>query len=311
MPTVEPVAPIVVGVDRPSSGAGVAYGATEALRTGRSLELVHVAPELNGWLTTVGRDALRLAMMRADADVAGQVPVRSTLLRGDVVDELAGAARLAALLVLEQVPPRQQRRSGRAVTVALAARVDIPMVVVPAGWIGRQRSILTVGFDPAAPDDTALRAAVAQARLSHATLRVVVAGARGDLDDHLMAAGGDACDVAVELSSADSAEALRQAGLTSDLVVAGRHRPSATSSSRLGPVGQALLDDPVCPVLLTPPGHVHGRSPTRPSGVGAAQEPELGTDTGVIREIRASTSHQSPRTRTRMTKVLPRLDGCP
>ena len=62
----EPRAPFVVGVDRPSSGAGVAYAATEALRTGRPLELVHVAPELNGWLTIVGRDVLRLAVMRAD-----------------------------------------------------------------------------------------------------------------------------------------------------------------------------------------------------------------------------------------------------
>jgi hypothetical protein len=262
VPTVEQLAPVVVGVDRPSTGAVVAYGATEALRTGRPLELVHVTPELNGWLTTVGRDVLRLAVMRADADVTGQVPVTGTLLRGDVVDELAGSARSAALLVLEQLPPRQQRRHGRAVTTALAARVDAPVVVVPAGWIGRHRSIVTVGYDPTAPDDTALRAAVAQARLRHATLRVVVTGARGDVDDRLSAAGGDGCEVAVEVSGADSAAALRLAGLTSDLLVVGRHRPSATSSSRLGPVGRAMLDDPACPVLLTPPGHVHDYSPT-------------------------------------------------
>ena len=260
MPTVEPLAPIVVGVDRPSSGSGVAYGAMEALRTGRPLELVHVAPEVNGWLTIVGRDVLRLAVMRADADVGGQVAVRGTLLRGDVVEKLAGAARSAVQLVLEQVPARQQRRAGRGVLVEVAARVDVPVVVVPAGWIGRRSSIVTVGFDTAAPDDTALRAAVAQARLKHATLRVVVAGPRGDVDTRLAAAGGDACDVAVEQSSADSVSGLRSAALSSDLVVLGRHQPSGPSSSRLGPVSRALLDDPVCPVLLTPPGHVHGRS---------------------------------------------------
>jgi hypothetical protein len=232
----------------------------EALRTGRPLELVHVAPELNGWLTIVGRDVLRLAVMRADADVGGQVPVRGTLLRGDVVDELAGAAQLATQLVLEQVPPQLQRRRGRAITVALAARVDVPVVVVPAGWIGRGSAIITVGFDATAPDDTALRAAVAEARLKHATLRVVVAGPRGDVDAHLAEAGADACDVAVEHSDADSVTGLRLAGLSSDLVVLGRHRPSAALPSRLGPVGPALLDDPVCPVLLTPPGHVHDRS---------------------------------------------------
>jgi hypothetical protein len=129
----EPLAPFVVGVDRPSSGAGVAYAATEALRTGRPLELVHVAPELNGWLTIVGRDVLRLAVMRADADVGGQVSVIGTLRRGDPVDELAEAARNATELVLEQVPPRLQRRRGRPVTVPLAALVDVPLVVVPAG----------------------------------------------------------------------------------------------------------------------------------------------------------------------------------
>jgi hypothetical protein len=257
VPTMEPLAPILVGVDRPSSGSGVAYGAMEALRTGRPLELVHVAPEGNGWLTIVGRDVLRLAVMRADADVGGQVAVRGTLLRGDVVEKLAGAARSAVQLVLEQVPARQQRRPGREVLVELAARVDVLVVVVPAGWVGRRGSIVTVGFDAAAPDEVALCAAVAQARLKHATLRVVVAGPRGDVDARLAAAGGDACDVAVERSDGDSVAALRRAAVSSDLVVVGRHGPSATSSSRLGPVGRAQVDDPVCPVLLTPPGHVH------------------------------------------------------
>jgi hypothetical protein len=260
MPTAEPLAPIVVGVDRSSSGAGVAHGASEALRTGRQLELVHVAPAGDGWLSTVGKDALRLAVARAETSAAGHVPVRGRLLRGDVVAELAGAAGSAALLVLEQVPPRQQRRRGRAVAVALAARVDVPLVVVPAGWIGRHSSIVTVGFDAAAPDDTALRAAVARARLTHATLRVVVAGPRGDVEERLALAGADGCEMAVEQSDADPGAALRLAGLTSDLVVVGRHRPSDSWPSRLGTAGRALLEDPVCPVLLTPPGHVHDRS---------------------------------------------------
>jgi nucleotide-binding universal stress UspA family protein len=204
--------------------------------------------------------------MRADADVGGQVSVIGTLRRGDPVDELAEAARNATELVLEQVPPRLQRRRGRPVTVPLAALVDVPLVVVPAGWIGRRSSIVTVGLDSAAPDDNALRAALTQARLRHATLGVVVGGPPGYLEAGLAEAGADACDVAVEESTADPVTALRMAGLTSDLVVVGRHRPSASSSSRLGPVGRALLDNPVCPVLLPPPGHAHERS----GSVGAA-----------------------------------------
>jgi nucleotide-binding universal stress UspA family protein len=260
VPCVRPLPPIVVGVDRPSSGAGVGYGAMEAVRSGHPLDLVHVSPERNGWLATIGRDVLRLAVTRADACVGGQVPVRSKLLCGDVVDELVGSTRSAALLVLEQVPPRLQRRGGRAVTVSLAGRVDAPVVVVPEAWIGQPHSVVSVGFDADAPDDTALRAAVTQARLRHATLRVVVAGRRGDVADRLAAAGGDACDVAVEQTDTDSAEALRWAGLSSDLVVVGRHLPSSAWPSRLGPVSRTLLDDPVCPVLLTPPGHLHPRS---------------------------------------------------
>jgi hypothetical protein len=252
------LAPVVAGVDRASSGAGVAYAAAEAARTGRPLELLHVAPLVDGWLATIGADTLRMASVHASARVAGRAEVRSRLLRGHVVDELVRASEGAALVVLEQLPPGQQRRPDRAVTVALAARVDVPVLVVPADWVGRRRSVVTVGFDPSAPDDTALRTAVTQARLRHATLRVVVAGPRGDVDARLAQLGADACELAVEEVVGDSASALHLAALTSDLVVVGRHEPAHRRSSRIGPVSRAVLRDPPCPVLLTPPGHTHG-----------------------------------------------------
>jgi nucleotide-binding universal stress UspA family protein len=94
--------------------------------------------------------------------------------------------------------------------------------------------------------------------LQNATLRVVVVGSRGDVDARLADLGADACDVAVEEAIGDPVTLLRQAALTSDLVVVGRHTPTATRPSRLGPVTRALLHDPPCPVLLTPPGHEHG-----------------------------------------------------
>jgi nucleotide-binding universal stress UspA family protein len=255
-----PLAPVLVGIERAGSGAAVAYGAAEAARTGRALELVHVAPLVDGWLATIGQDALRMAAARASARVAGRAEVRTRLARGHVVDGLARVAEGASLLVLEQLPPDQQRRPDRAVTVALAARVDVPVLVIPADWVGRRRSVVTVGFDPAAPDDVALRTAVTQARLRLATLRVVVAGTRGDLDARLAGLGADACDVAVEEVAGDSVSALRLAALTSELMVVGRHEPAAPQSSRLGPVSRTVLRDPPCPVLLTPPGHTHGGS---------------------------------------------------
>lgn len=257
MGTEAPLAPVVVCVDRASSGAAVEFGAAVAVCTSRPLELVHVAPLGDEWLATIGRDALRVAGSRANAHLSGRGTLRSSLLRGDVVTELARAVDAAALVVLEQLPPLQQRRSSRAVTVELGGRVDVSLVVVPADWVALRRSIVTVGFDPVAPDDTALRAAVIQARLRTATLRVVVAGSRGDVDERLAALGADACDVAVEEIVGDSASALRNAGLSSDLVVVGRHVPSASGASRLGSVGRAVLVDPPCPVLLTMPGHEH------------------------------------------------------
>jgi nucleotide-binding universal stress UspA family protein len=258
--TQPPLAPVLVGVERAGSGAGVAYGAAEAARTGRPLELVHVAPLVDGWLATIGQDTLRMAATHAAGHLAGRAEVRSRLLRGEVVEALAHEAQGAALLVLEQLPPYQQRQPGRAVPVALAARVDVPVLVVPADWVARRRSVVTVGFDPEAPDDTALRTAVTQARLRNATLRVVVAGPRSDLDSRLAALGADACDLAVEEVVGDSASALRLAALTSDLVVVGRHEPTHHQSSRLGPVSRSVIHDPPCPVLLTPPGHTHGGS---------------------------------------------------
>jgi nucleotide-binding universal stress UspA family protein len=254
------LAPIVVGVDRAGSDAGVAYGAAEAARTGRPLDLVHVAPLVDGWLATIGGDALRVAASRAAAHVADRAEVRSRLLRGQVVEGLAHTAAGAALVVLEQLPPAHQLRPAGSVTLALGAVVDAPVFVVPADWVGRRRSIVTVGFDPGAPDGTALRTAVVQALLRHATLRVVVAGARGDVDDCLARLGADACDVAVEEVSGDPAAALRLAGLTSDLVVVGRREPTTRQSSLLGSVSRAVLRDPPCPVLLTPPGHRHSAS---------------------------------------------------
>jgi nucleotide-binding universal stress UspA family protein len=254
----DPLASIVVGVDRTGSGAAVDLGAAEALRTGRPLELVHVAPPVDGWLATVGRDALSLAGSRASTQLQGRVAVCSDLVRGDVVEELVSVGARCALTVLEQVPPRQQRRRTHLVTAALAARLDVPLVVVPASWVGRRRALVTVGFDPLAPDDVALRAAVVQARLRDATIRVVVAGPRGEVDARLVDAGADACDVAVEESIGDAAALLRQAALTSDLVVIGRRLPTLSSPSRVGPVARALLQDPPCPLLLTMPGHDGG-----------------------------------------------------
>jgi hypothetical protein len=258
------LAPVVVVVDRGGSYAAVHFGAAEALRTGRPMHLVHVAPAGDGWLRMVGQDSLRIALTRADVEVAGRVGVRSTLLRGSALVELSRLAASAALVVVGQPPPRANRRPALSTAAALAAAVDVPVVVVPAEWVERCRGVVTVGFDPAAADNTALTAAMSLARLRGAVLRVIVAGPceRSEVESRLERLGGDACDLAIELDPGPVVPALSRAAVTSDVLVLGRHRPAESIGSRVGVVGREVLDAPACPVLLTPPGHSHPASGT-------------------------------------------------
>ena len=252
------LAPVVVIVDRGGSGAAVRYGAGEAVRTGRALLLVHVAPPGDSWLQKVGRDSLRLALSRADAEVIGRTPVRITALRGGLPETAALAAR-AAVVVIEQIHSGAHRRPVEPPATALAAVTDTPVVVVPENWVERHRGVVSVGFDPDAVDTAALRAAVVLARLRHAVLRVVVAGpaTRAAVEDRLAELGGDGCDLAVELSLGTPVETLQAAAASSDLLVLGRHQPLRADGSRLGHLGSELLGRVTCPVLLTVPHHVH------------------------------------------------------
>ena len=143
---------------------------------------MHVAPPGDSWLHTVGLDSLRRALALADAEVVGRVPMHSALLQGGSVHETAQAAAAAAVVVLEQLRPSAHRRPTESVAVALAAVTDTPVVVVPTDWVERHRGVVTVGLDPDAADDTAVRAAMTLARLRNAVLRVVVAGSADRAD---------------------------------------------------------------------------------------------------------------------------------
>jgi nucleotide-binding universal stress UspA family protein len=267
-----PPAPVLVVVDRSSSGAAVRYGAGEALRSDRPLRLVHVAPPDDSWLRTVGLDSLRRALAMADAEVVGRVPLSSALLRGGSLHETAREAATAAVVVLEQLRPGAQRRPTESVAAALAAVTDTPVVVVPANWVERHRGVVTVGLDPDAADDTAVRAAMALARLRNSVLTVVVAGTanRAPTEARLERLGGDACDLALEVTSAAPAAALETAAASSDVMVVGRHRPRVPDESRVGSLAAELLARVSCPVLLTAPGHVH--SPPAAAGATTPEE---------------------------------------
>ena len=251
--------PVLVGVDRMGSPAAVQYAALEALRSARPLHVLHVVPTGDGWHAKIGHDALRAAVNRARSLLSTPGAVTGSLVRGNVVAELTAAAADAAMLVLERLQASQQRVPTTRTTAALAAAVDAPILVVPGDWVDDHRNVVSLGLEPTAVDEHAVRSALTLARLRGAVLRVVVCGdtPRSRVLDLLDDLGGDACDIAVEVVADPPPVALARAASASDLLVLGRRRPDLHGGSRLGPVSGAVLDDLGCPVLLTPPGHVH------------------------------------------------------
>jgi nucleotide-binding universal stress UspA family protein len=256
-------APVMVAVAREGSDSAIGFGAAHARRTSRPLDLVHVAPAVGGWARQRGRDSLRLAADRARVILGPDARVRVEMLEGNAVPELVHATHAAGLVVLERRAGPVLRQLTHSTTVALASAVEVPLVSVPAGWLDENRRTVTVGLDPADPDDLALRAAIHHARLRTATLRVIMSTARrpdwpstsrsrSALDARLEQHGADACDVAVEYGEAAPEQLLLTAAHGSDLLVLGRHR-SRPDGSRLGEVTRRVLADAVCPVLLTSP----------------------------------------------------------
>jgi nucleotide-binding universal stress UspA family protein len=260
--------PVVVAVARGGSEAAVRFGAAEATRTRRPLDLVHVAPSGDGWERLLGRDSLWLAREQARPLVGPDTGMRVELLRGSVVPELLHVARAGALVVLERRGRGIRRRLEPSTSAEVAGATDTSTVVVPTDWWDAHRAVVSVGLDPHAADERALRTAMVLARLRPATLQVVVAAGdsetdpalprlRGQVEDRLERLGGDACDIAVELAPVPATEALLRAAGSSDLLVLGRHHPPTPTGSRLGLIARAVIAQTTCPVLLTPPEHSH------------------------------------------------------
>lgn len=250
----------MVGVARGGSEAAVRAGAAEAHRAGRPLDLVHVAPVDERWLAQLGRDSLRVATEWAHNLGGEALEVRPRMHRGDLLSALVEAAAPAALLVAERGRAADRRRDQVSTTTTLADTCDVPVLVVPAEWLGERRRVVTVGVDPASADDRPLLVAITRARLAGAVLRVVVAvgerdaaSARAEVSRRLQALGGGGCDVALELETAPSDDALLRAADGSDLLVLGRGAPAPTGAGRLRPHQRRVLRESTCPVLLTAP----------------------------------------------------------
>src|SRR3954452_17532047 len=156
---------VVVGVARGGSDAAVRFAAGEAARAGRPLELVHVAPALDGWGRQLGKDSLHLAVRRARSVGGDALELHTSTRFGEVVSELVGISCAAELLVLERRPPVVLRQRLASVTEDVADAVDVPLVSVPTDWTPGHQAVLTVGLDVATPNQRALRPAIRLARL--------------------------------------------------------------------------------------------------------------------------------------------------
>lgn len=257
------LAPVVVGLSLCGTDSALVAGARAARRTGRPLDLVHVAP-YDDREASLRADRLHAAAARARVLAGPACVVHTELLGGEVVPALLHAGRAGALLVTGRSP---DHRPGVAGGRAALERFGGQGLLVPDDWLEDRHGVVTVGVDPGEDDDPTLSAALAEARRRTAALRVLVTTAsgqdrsrvRGRVEARLDSLGGDACDVALEVVAVPAAPALVEASATSDLVVLGRHHLR---------VEHHVLRSAACPVLLTPslPVHPAGTGATEPRG---------------------------------------------
>ena len=137
---------IVVGIDGSAdTERTTAYSVQEALRTERSLRIIHVIPEavpMAPMLPLHDADALRAvgSQILVDAErtardlCADQVEVETVLARGPRIPALLAHTDDAALIVLGRRSSTLARVRTGSTTSTAAARATCPVVVVPEQW---------------------------------------------------------------------------------------------------------------------------------------------------------------------------------
>lgn len=280
---------IVVGTDgSPDGDRATAYAVQEALRTKRSIRVVHVIPEAVPMtpmlplfsadsLRAVGTQILREAAERVRDLGKDEVAVETVLAHGPRIPALLAHTYDAALIVLGRRASALSRIRTGSTTSAAAGRADCPVVAVPKEWA----SAPVHGHVVAAVDGTPAGADVVRTALAAAHERgsdLVVVHAWRPLAAYDLALGGERAaevwmrqtepvvwalvaglradhpdvEVRVDLLYEHTADALVEAGRDADLLVMGRRGEGAMFGIALGSKARALLRSGVCPVEIVP-----------------------------------------------------------
>lgn len=285
---------VVVGIGTSDASSALAFAATEGLRRGTGVHVVHAVPvpSVDGtmlpeaWMEALaeGRRVVAAAADTVRDDAPGLASVTEQIVeRGQVAATLAAQADRGGLLVL------QHRRLGtlrrlvtHSVTNAVASRARGLVVAVPDGW-ATPATVGRVVVGVADPDWTAATLDVAYAEASRRKAPLVVVHSTwmggnpeamtlnrtmitewADRARSNLAASTDRRreqfpDVGVTLvvEHVPPTELLGRYAEADDLLVIEARRHFWAVPSHLGPVTRGLLGVAPCPVLLVPAAGTH------------------------------------------------------
>ena len=279
---------LLVGVGADDVEPALAYAVAETARRGGEVRVAHaIAPlerasvppplEVEGdTVRVVGTKVLEDVARRLEHTLPEEVPVVTTLLHGPAAHALVEASDAARRVVVQRRPRSRRHLRTLAVIGNVAGHAHAPVVVVPPGWApdaDRERRVV-LGLDDALSSPQLLAAALDEAAVRGARLRIVHAWFFSDLYDEI-AFAGPALGVHEEELRADltrelaptldkhpdvptdlvvvhgrPADVLVEESGSAGLVVLGRHRASVPWGSHLGSVVRAVLHEAECPVLV-------------------------------------------------------------
>jgi nucleotide-binding universal stress UspA family protein len=282
---------VVVAVDgRAGSAGALRYAVAEAVRGHSSLHLVHVWPGCPpqdlvppvAWaqLQAEGREVLDRATVAA-RDMGSGVDVITDLVVGPRPAGILAAARGARLLVVGRSMRHRAEAPLGGTPVALAARADCPVVVVPSTWTAvPARGRILVGMKSRTHARVLLSHAFGTAQERGAGVVVVTAWElydptmdRHEARDHAAEWDAEGTDVLEELveewrerfpgvpvelrvTHGRAPTVLENASIDADLLLVGRRLHAVPPYGRLGSTAHTLLRTSRCPVEVVPAGVV-------------------------------------------------------